>query len=136
MRRAELPPPAADRKTPDSGGSGGRREAFFLCLEAALFEQRRDLWIAPAKGAVELHRLTRVAGAIDLRKAGRRLGVERIALLGESSEAVGVQHLRPHIGVIAGGVAASGEQMLEMGEAVAHADLLRQADRGKELALI
>ena len=55
-------------------------------------------------------------------------GIERVAGLGEGGEAVGVEHLGPQIGVVAGRIAAAGEQVLEMRRAVAQADLRRHAE--------
>ncbi len=51
--------------------------------------------------------------------------VERIAGFLEGGEGVGVQHFRPHVGIIAGRIAVAREHMLEMRGAVAHDDLRR-----------
>ena len=73
--------------------------------------------------------------AVDVLEPRRQGGVEDVARLGEGGEAVGVEHLRPQIGVVPGGIAAAGEQMLEMRRAVAQPDLARHADARQEFAL-
>src|SRR5215469_4164355 len=105
----------------DAGLSG------WLGGEIALLQQCGYRGVAAAKGVVELHRVAGVAGAVDGFETRGERGVEDIARLGESGKAVGLQHLGPEIGVISGGIAAAGEQVLEMRQAVAQADLLRDA---------
>src|ERR1700733_7267024 len=109
--------------------------AAILPVETPLREERVYRRVAAAKVAVEHHRVRGVAGAVDrLQPRGKAL-VEDVAGFGEGREPVGVEHLRPHISVIAGGVAGAVEQMLEMRRAVAQSDLRRHADPGEEVAL-
>jgi hypothetical protein len=54
--------------------------------------------------------------------------VEHVAGLLEGVEGVGVEHLRPHVAVVARRVVVAGEDMAEVRRAVPHHDLLRHAD--------
>ena len=103
--------------------------------QAALLQQRRDLGVAAAEGAVERHRVLGVAGAVDRLQPRRQLRIERVAFLLEGGEAVGVEHLRPHIGIVSGRIAAAGEQVLEMRRTVAQADFRRHADFREKIPL-
>ena len=63
---------------------------------------------------------------------------ERISELYARRETLGLavdQNLGPEVGIIAGGIAASGEQMLEMRRAMAQANLSRHADPVEKFAL-
>src|SRR6266704_1743690 len=91
--------------------------------------------LAAAKGAIELHRVTRVAGAVNVFEPRRQFGVEDIAGLGECRKAVGLDHLRPKISVITGGIAATCEQVLEMRRTVTQPDLLWYPHAIEEFAL-
>src|SRR5262249_47932972 len=64
----------------------------------------------PTKGGVEVGRVARAAGRVDIiMQALRDAGVEDIAGLLERRESVGVEHLRPQIAVIGRGVAGARE---------------------------
>ena len=89
-----------------------------------------------AEGGVELDRIARAAGGIDMiAQVLRGAGIEDVAGFLERGEGVGVQHLRPHIAVIGRGVAAAGEHVLEVGGAVAHDDFGRHADARERVVL-
>ena len=58
-------------------------------------------------------------------------GIEDVAGLLERRKRIRVEHLRPQIAVIGGGVAVAREYVLEVGGPVAHDDLVRHADARK-----
>src|SRR5438128_12371681 len=93
---------------------------FWLLVrgQTALLEQCVDRRIAAAKGAVELHRIAGVAGAVYVLQTRRQCWIEDIAGFGKRGKAIGVQHLRPQIRIISSGVAAAGEEVLEVGRAM------------------
>ena len=74
-----------------------------------------DSRFAAAEGFVERHRVARVAGGLDRAEVAARASGRRGCRLLQGLEAVGVQHLGPHVGVVAGRVAAAREQRLRMG---------------------
>src|SRR5262249_36837861 len=85
----------------------------------------------PTKGGVEVGRVARAAGGVDIMQPLRDAGVEDIAGLLERREGVGVEHLRPQIAVIGRGVAGACEYVLEVGGSVAHDDFRGHADARK-----
>ena len=66
----------------------------------------------------------------------RNGGVEGAASLGEGAVAIGIEHLCPEVDVVARGVAAAREQMLEMHQPVVQPHAAGQALGGEQLALI
>src|SRR5262249_20235046 len=91
---------------------------------------------SPTEGGVELVRIARAAGRIDvimeLLRGGR---IKNVAGLLERRKCIGVEHLRPKIAVISRGVAVAREYVLEMSGPVAHDDLARHADARERLLL-
>ena len=65
--------------------------------QTALLEQCVDCRITPAKGAVELHWIAGVAGAVDVLQTRRERWIEEVAGFGERGKTIGVQraNLRP-----------------------------------------
>src|SRR6185437_2149415 len=110
-------------------GTAGKRS------EPALGEQGVDGRFAPAELAIERHRVGAVAARIDRLEPRGERWVERVAGLGKGGITVIVEHRGPQIGVISGGIAAAGEQMLEMRRAVPQPDLLRHSNALAEIAL-
>ncbi len=105
-------------------------------VEPALLQQRLDRRQPAAEGLVGLRRIAQVSRAVDeVAQAFGGRPIEDVAGFLEGLEGVGVEHLRPQIGVVGRRVAAAGEQMLEMRQAVAHDDLRRHGDAREALAL-
>src|SRR5215831_7090548 len=83
---------------------------------------------APAEGGVELGRIARAAGGVDMiMQLLRDAGIKDVAGLLERRERVGVEHLRPQIAVVGRGVAGARKYVLEVGGSVTHDDLGRHA---------
>ena len=101
--------------------------------EAAAAEEGGGAGGAAAKGGVQFHGVFGVAGGEEGFEAGGGWGVERVFCFEEGVEAVGIEDLGPEVGVVAGGVAAAGEDVLEVGRAVAEADFVGHADLGEVL---
>src|SRR5215472_8679068 len=109
----------------EKSGNGLRRGLE----QSAPLEQAVGRRQATAEQGVELGRIACAAGRVDVRvQLARGRAVEDVAALLERGEGVGVEHLRPHVAVIARGVTAAGEDVPEMGGAVPHHDLGRHAD--------
>src|ERR1700730_8755896 len=86
----------------------------------------------PTKGGVEVGRVARATGGVDIiMQSLRDAGIEDIAGFLERREGVGVEHLRPQIAVIGRGVARAREYVLEVGGSVAHDDFRGHADARK-----
>src|SRR5262249_4430202 len=84
---------------------------------------------SPAEGGVELGRIARATGGVDMiMQLVRDAGVKDVAGLLERREGVGVEHLRPQIAVVGRGIAGAGKYVLEVGGSVTHDDLGRHAD--------
>src|SRR5262245_64908871 len=69
---------------------------------------------APAEGGVELGRIARTAGGVDMiMQLLRDAGIKDVAGLLERRERVGVEHLRPQVAVVGRGIAGTGKYVLE-----------------------
>src|SRR5215472_12426613 len=90
--------------------------------QTTLLEQWRDVRITVTKGAIEIHWVCCVPSTVDVFEARGEPGIKDIASLGEGGIPVGLQYFRPEIGVIPGGIATAGEQMLEVRRAVTQPD--------------
>src|SRR5262249_778351 len=114
------------------------RGPSLFCLltrcEATLLEQCSDVRVAAAKCAIKLHRVFCVSGAVNVFQTVCELAIEDIASLGKGRIAVGLQHLRPEIRIIPGGIAAAGKQMLKVRRAMAQANLPRHANPVEKFA--
>ncbi|MCU0757310.1 MAG: NAD(P)-binding domain-containing protein, partial [Xanthomonadales bacterium] len=125
-RRGRLAPPPSSI-SPTRGG--------LLHREAAVLQQRADTGLGAAEANVGLHRFQRAARAVDvLRQPLGQRRVEDVTAFLEGGEAVGIQHLAPHVAVVAGRV-ATGEDMREVRAAMAHHHLRQHAVAGERLLL-
>ena len=77
-------------------------------------QQRADLRVAAAELAVGLHRVDRAAAGEQPRRNASPFARSQPAVLVEPLDGVGVEHLAPDVGVVAGAVAA-GEDVGEVG---------------------
>src|ERR1700751_542530 len=83
--------------------------------ESTLAQQRIRARQPAAEGLVGFGRITCAAGRIDVvMQPLRRRRVEYVAGFLECFERIGVEHFRPHVAVVAGRIAAAGEDMSEM----------------------
>ena len=77
-------------------------------LESSVLEQCINLWFAAAEVAVHCHAVVNAAGGEHiLAELVGNIGVEDVACLLECLECVGIEHLGPHVAVVAGAVAAT-----------------------------
>src|SRR6516165_2527745 len=85
-----------------------------------LLEQAVGRRQSPAEGGVELNRIARAAGGVDMiMQLVRDAGIKDVAGLLERREGIGVEHLRPQIAVVGRGVAGARKYVLDMGGSVA-----------------
>ena len=99
---------------------------FFLykiSLETSVLQQCVNLWLAAAEVAVHCHTVVNATRGEDVAAelAGNPL-VEDVTCLLEGLECIGIEHLGPHVAVVAGAVAAT-HGVAEVGHAVAWQNL-------------
>src|SRR3984957_7721018 len=104
-------------------------------FEPTLAEQCARQRRAAAKGSIGLVIVAAAAGRVDeVIEPLCDIWVKDVATLLEGLEAIGVEHFRPQIAVVGGGIAAR-ENMLKMRSSVTHADRVGHADPLAFLAL-
>ena len=97
--------------------------------QPALLEQRLGRRRTATERKIGRVRIGAIAGGIDMLFQPRGdLGIENIARLGEGGKAVGIEHFRPEVRVIARRIAVAGEDMGEMRQTVTHRDRLRHPE--------
>ena len=84
------------------------RVFYVVSLETSVLQQCVNLWLAAAEVAVHCHAVVNAAGCENiLAELLGNLLVEDVACLLECLECVGIEHLGPHVAVVAGAVAAT-----------------------------
>src|ERR1700688_4997410 len=105
MPRA-TPTPTATRSRTSSSRKERAEPSLRRRLQASLFDQRLDLRVAAAEGAIERRGVLRSAPRKDHLAEALAVGAGHAAVLPEPVVGVVVDHLAPEVGVVAGRIAA------------------------------
>ena len=84
------------------------RVFYVVSLESSVLEQCINLWLATTEVTVHCHTVVNATGGENIfAELVGNIGVEDVASLLECLECVGIEHLGPHVAVVAGAVAAT-----------------------------
>ena len=81
---------------------------MWFLLETSVLQQCVNFWLAAAEVAVHCHAVVNATGGENIfAELVGNIGVEDVACLLECLECICIEHLGPHVAVVAGAVAAA-----------------------------